>query len=129
MNRNILKVIAISELIIAIIMYFLVAYQFDNDSIIQMIMPFTDLEATLLRLSIYIIPAINIISAVFKIVFSTKGILCFASLLEILAGLLTLHFKGNNDFMNIMGMVIISLGIISFVLCLTLKNNKKTKTL
>ncbi len=127
MNKKILKVIALSELIISIIMYFLVAYQFDNDILVQKIMPNTDLEATLLRLSIYIIPGINIISGIFKIVFSTKGILCFAAILEILSGILTLHFKGKNDFMNIMGIIIIVLGVISIILSLTLKSTKKTK--
>ena len=127
MNKKILKVIALSELIISIIMYFLVAYQFDNDNLEKKIMPNTDLEATLLRLSIYIIPGINIISGIFKIFFSIKGILCFAAILEILSGILTLHFKGKNDFMNIMGIIIIVLGVISIILSLTLKSTKKTK--
>ena len=125
MNKNVLKVIAISEFIIALIMYFLIAYQFDNDAFIQEIMPHTNLEATLLRLSIYIIPAISIISSIFKIVFSSKGILCFAALLQILAGILTLYFKGDNSFMNFMGILIIVLAILSIILSLTLRNNKK----
>ena len=69
MNKTIAKVIPVLELIIAIIMYFTVAYQFDNDKVIMKILTHTDFEATLLRLSIYIIPGINIISGLFGMTF------------------------------------------------------------
>ena len=123
MNRKLLKVISILELIIAIIMYFTIAYQFDNDLIIQKIMPHTDFEATLLRLSIYIIPGISIICGIFTVVFSSKGILSFTGVLQILAGILTLHFEGKNQFMHIMGIIIICIGILKIILTLTLKKD------
>ena len=110
MNRNIAKTISVLELIAAVIMYFAVAYQFDNDPVIMKILPYTDFEATLLRLSIYIIPGINIIAGIFGITFNTKGILCFAGVLELLAAYLTLYFKGKSDLMNVMGIVMIVFG-------------------
>lgn len=127
MNKTLAKIISILELIVAIIMYFAVAYQFDNDPVIMKILPHTDFEATLLRLSIYIIPGINIISGLFGMTFNTKGILCFAGILEILAGHLTLYFKGKSDLMNVMGIVMIVFGIL-FILCvLTIRVPKKKK--
>ena len=116
MNKQIAKIISVLELIVAVVMYFAVAYQFDNDPIIMKILPYTDFEATLLRLSIYIIPGINIIAGVFGITFSTKGILCFAGVMEILGGIMTLYFKGISDFMNKMGILMIALGIV-FIIC------------
>ncbi|MBR2787752.1 MAG: hypothetical protein IKD94_01185 [Erysipelotrichaceae bacterium] len=127
MNKTLAKIISVLELIIAIIMYFAVAYQFDNDKVIMKILPNTDFEATLLRLSIYIIPGINIISGLFGMTFNTKGILCFAGILELLAAYLTLYYKGKSDLMNVMGIVMIVLAAL-FILCvLTLKNPKKKR--
>lgn len=121
MRRNIVKTICIAELLIAIVMYFVVAYQFDHDAIINDMLPSTDFEANLLRLSIYIIPGLNIVSGVFGITFCTRGILVFAGLLEVLAGFITLHYKGHNDFMNFMGCLMIAMGAIFIICILTIR--------
>lgn len=131
MRRNIVKAICVAELLIAIVMYFVVAYQFDHDAIINDMLPSTDFEANLLRLSIYIIPGLNIVSGVFGITFCTRGILVFAGLLEVLAGFITLHYKGNNDFMNFMGYLMIVMGVIFIICILTIKEldiKKKNNT-
>lgn len=127
MNKQIAKIISVLELIVAVVMYFAVAYQFDNDPIIMKILPYTDFEATLLRLSIYIIPGINIIAGFFGITFNTKGILCFAGVLELLAAYLTLYFKGKSDLMNFMGIAMIAMGVLFIICVLTLKDPKKVK--
>ncbi|MBR5341271.1 MAG: hypothetical protein IK151_05025 [Erysipelotrichaceae bacterium] len=126
MGKKIAKFISVAELVVAIIMYFAVAYQFDNDPVIMKILPHTDFEATLLRLSIYIIPGINIICGVFGITFNTKGILCFAGVLEIINGWLTLYFKGKSDLMNTMGITMICFGVI-FILCVLFSKDLKKK--
>ncbi len=122
MRRNIVKAICVAELLIAIVMYFVVAYQFDHDAIINDMLPSTDFEANLLRLSIYIIPGLNIVSGVFGITFCTRGILVFAGLLEVLGGMITLHYRGNNSFMNFMGYLMIAMGIIFIICILTIKD-------
>ena len=127
MNKQIAKIISVLELIVAVVMNFAVAYQFDNDPIIMKILPYTDFEATLLRLSIYIIPGINIIAGFFGITFNTKGILCFAGVLELLAAYLTLYFKGKSDLMNFMGIAMIVMGVLFIICVLTLKDPKKVK--
>ena len=127
MNKQIAKIISVLELIVAVVMDFAVAYQFDNDPIIMKILPYTDFEATLLRLSIYIIPGINIIAGFFGITFNTKGILCFAGVLELLAAYLTLYFKGKSDLMNFMGIAMIVMGVLFIICVLTLKDPKKVK--
>ncbi len=122
MRRNIVKAICVAELLIAIVMYFVVAYQFDHDAIINDMLPSTDFEANLLRLSIYIIPGLNIVSGVFGITFCTRGILVFAGLLEVLGGMITLHYRGNNSFMNFMGYLMIAMGIIFIICILTIRD-------
>ena len=125
MFKKIARFICILELIIAVVMYFAIAYQFDNDRIIMKILPHTDFEATLLRLSIYIVPGINIIAGVFGITFCTKGILIFAGVLEILNGILTLYYKGASDLMNTMGIMMIVIGII-FIICVIFAKDLKS---
>ena len=129
-SKRIAQIISVLELIMAIVMYFAVAYQFENDPLIIRILPHTDFEATLLRLSIYIIPGINIIAGVFGITFNTRGILCFAGVLEIIAGIITLYYKGKSVLMNTTGIMMIVMGvlfIICVLLCRDLKTGKKKK--
>ena len=130
MNKRVLNIIALAELIIAIIMYFTIAYQFDNDRIIMRIMTHTDFEATLLRLSIYIIPGINIICGIFQIVFSTNGLILFTGLLEVLAGYMTLYYKGRSDMMFVMSIIMMCLGAIVAIMSLIamiIERIKKTR--
>lgn len=128
MNKRVLNIIALAELIIAIIMYFTIAYQFDNDRIIMRIMTHTDFEATLLRLSIYIIPGINIICGIFQIVFSTNGLILFTGLLEVLAGYMTLYYKGRSDMMFVMSIIMMCLGVIVAIMSLIAMIIEKIKT-
>lgn len=125
--KKIAKLITVLELIVAVVMYFTVAYHFEHDAMIMKILPGTDFTATLLRLSIYIIPGINVICAFFGIVFSTRGLLSFIGVLEILAGVLTLYFKGNSLMMQNMGILMIAMGLIFIPCVLLYKRNKKEK--
>ena len=120
------KLITILELFVAAVMYFTVAYHFEHDVMIMKILPGTDFTATLLRLSIYIIPGINVICAFFGIVFSTRGLLSFIGVLEILAGVLTLYFKGNSMMMQNMGVLMIVMGLI-YIPCVLLYRRDKTE--
>lgn len=127
MGKKILNVISVLELILVVVMYIVIAYHFDNDrTIIRMLSQIT-FESTLLRLLIYIVPGINLICGLFHIVFSTKGILIFSSVLEIVAGLLTQYFQGRNDLMNILGYVMIVFGVISILCVLFIRKNNKKK--
>ncbi len=127
MMKKIAKFITIVELIVAVVMYFTVAYHFEHDAIIMKILPGTDFTATLLRLSIYIIPGINIICAFFGIVFSTRGLLSFVGVLEILAGVLTLYFKGKSLMMQNMGILMIVMGLVFIPCVLLYRRDKKEK--
>ena len=118
MDKKIIKLIGLCELVIAVIMYFAIGYHFDHDRMIMRILTHTDFEATILRLTIYIIPGINIICGTFAIVFFTDALLLFTGLLEVFAGWLTLYFKGTGEFLNVMGIIIIVLGSLVALLSL-----------
>lgn len=128
MTRRTLQTIAVIELILAIVMYFAIAYHYDHDLLIMRIMANTDFQATVLRLSIYIVPGLNIICCLFIAVFSTKGILCLDGLLEILGGLITLYFKGKSSFMNIAGILMIIFGILTILCTLFMRKQSKEAT-
>ena len=127
MMKKIAKFITVVELIVAVVMYFTVAYHFEHDAMIMKILPGTDFTATLLRLSIYIIPGINIICAFFGIVFSTRGLLSFVGVLEIMAGVLTLYFKGKSLMMQNMGILMIVMGLVFIPCVLLYRRDKKEK--
>ena len=122
-----MNVISVLELILAVVMYIVIAYHFDSDRMIIRMLSQITFESTLLRLLIYIVPGINLICGLFHIVFSTKGILIFSSVLEIIAGLLTQYYQGRNNLMNILGYVMIVFGVISILCVLFIRKNKKKK--
>ena len=127
MDRKILRTIALAELVIAFITYFTIAAHFDRDRIIMHILPHTDFEATLLRLSIYIIPGINIICGLYGIVFSTNGLLLFTGILEVLAGDLTLYYKGRNELLSALGILMIVLGFLTVLIVLIRRIQERKK--
>ena len=91
------------------------------------ILPHTDFEATLLRLSIYIIPGINIICGLYGIVFSTNGLLLFTGILEVLAGDLTLYYKGRNELLSALGILMIVLGFLTVLIVLIRRIQERKK--
>ena len=124
MSRKVINVISIIELLLTVIMYFVIANHFDSDRIITNTLSHITFESTVLRLLIYIVPGINLICGLFNVVFTTRGILTFSSILEIVAGALTLNFKGQNALMNVLGITMIVLGILSIICILTYKEDK-----
>ncbi|MBR4461890.1 MAG: hypothetical protein IKS51_04850 [Erysipelotrichaceae bacterium] len=128
MSKKIISYISIAELFMAFIAYFAFAYHFETDPKIMRILANTDATATLLRLCIYIVPGINLINGMFGIIFSSKGLLFFVMLLEILAAYLTLSYTGKSDFMNVLGVIMIVLAILDIVCLIFHKPKKKEKT-
>lgn len=122
--KKLVKILSALEIILVLIMYFIIDYHFDNDKSIMKILPKTDFKATVLRLSIYIIPGINLISGIFGVTFNTRGLLSFVGLLEIFAGWLTLYYKGRSQLMNIMGIIIMVIGIL-YVISVQIAYRKK----
>lgn len=127
MNKKIIGYISIAELFTAVIAYFAFAYHYETDPKIMNILANTDAQATLLRLCIYIVPGVNLINGMFGIIFSSKGLLFFVMLLEILAAHLTLSFTGKSDFMNVLGIVMIVLAILDIICLIFYKPKKKQK--
>ena len=127
MNKKIIGSISITELFLAVITYFAFAYYFETDPKVEMILANTDAQATLLRLCIYIVPGINLISGMFGIIFSSKRLLSFVMLLEILASYLVLTYTGNNPFMNTLGIIMLVLAVLDLLCLIFYRPNKKEK--
>ena len=126
MSRKIAGFISVCELIMAIVMYFAIAYHFDNDPSMLPILANINFEATLLRLMIYIVPGINIICGLFGIVFTAKGLLIFTELWEIAAGILVYLYRGQNAFIGAMAITMIVMGIL-FIICVIFAKTDREK--
>jgi hypothetical protein len=127
MSKKTIGYISILQLFMAVTAYFAFAYHFETDPVIMRILARTDATATLLRLCIYIVPGINLINCMFGIIFSSKGLLFFVMLLEILAGDLTMNYAGKNDFVYILGIIMIVMAVLDLLCLLLYKPKKKQK--
>ena len=123
MNKKYINAVSIIELLLVIVMYFAIDYHFDHDRLIYIMLASTNISATLLRLSIYIIPGFHLIASTFGLTFYTKGILCFGGAVEIAAGIITLIYQGESLFMLTIGIVSIMLGTIQIALTLLQKES------
>ena len=126
MNKKIIGFNSIVQLFLSAISYLALAYHFETDEAIMEILANTDWTATLLRLCIYIIPSINLVSGMFGIIFSNKKLLAFVMLLEIWAGHLMIRYSGNNGIIAILGLLMFMLAIVD-LLCLITYDPKKDK--
>ena len=121
MNKKIIRVTAILQMILAIVAYFSMSYHFDNDSKIFALLANTDFVATMLRLSLYIIPGIHLLSGLYGLVFSDKKILLIICIFEIISCGLSFTFIGNSIYMLVLSIISIVLALIYLIAVISMK--------
>lgn len=112
MNRKIIKVISVIQLVLCIVSYFSFSKHFDNDDIVFDLLANTELAATLLRLSLYVIPGIHLLSGLYGLVFSQKSALLIISIVELISCAITFVFVGNSQYILILSIIALSLSIL-----------------
>lgn len=122
MNRKIIKVMAILQMILCLVTYFSMSYHFDADVVIYKMLENTDVVATLLRLSLYAIPGIHLLSSLYGLVFDDKKILVIISVVELIASVLTFTYVSSSEYMLILSIITVSIAAIYFISVLTIKN-------
>lgn len=122
MNRKIIKVMAILQMILCLVTYFSMSYHFDADVVIYKMLENTDVVATLLRLSLYAIPGIHLLSSLYGLVFDDKKILVIISVVELIASGLTFTYVSSSEYMLILSIITVSIAAIYFISVLTIKN-------
>lgn len=123
MNKKIIKAMAILQMILCLVAYFSMSYHFNHDRVVYAMLEDTGFIATLLRLSLYIIPGIHLLSSLYGLVFDDKGMLILISIFELLACGLSFTFIGVSEYMLVLSIVSSSIALIYFIAVLTIKNN------
>ena len=124
MFRKIVQFSSIIQIILCIVTYFTISYQFDADIHLMRMLASSDLVATLLRLSIYVIPGVHLIGGLFGLTFSTKKLLSFVGVLMILASIFTIYYAYTNKFMLVIGISALVLSILYLIGAILTKVNK-----
>ena len=122
MNKKIIKVMSVLQMILCLVAYFSMSYHFDRDEIVFAMLANTDFVATMLRLSLYIVPGIHLLSSLYGLVFEDKKILIFISIFELISCGLSFTFVGESQYMLILSIVSCTIALIYFVSALTIKN-------
>lgn len=123
MNRKIIKVMAVLQMILAIVAYFSMVYHFDRDKKIFGLLANTDFIATILRLALYIVPGIHLLASLYGLVFSDKGILIVIAIVEAISCGLSFMYIGSSEYMLILSIISSSIAFIYLVCAITMKQN------
>lgn len=123
MNRKIIKVMAVMQMILAIVAYISMGYHFNNDAKIFNLLANTDFIATVLRLALYAVPGIHLLAGLYGLVFSDKGILLVIAIVEAISCGLSFLYVGSSQYMFILSIVSSSIAAIYLISALTIKQN------
>ena len=116
MLKKIIAYSALGELLLSLVLYFTIGYQFDHNIGLKFLLESNTLLSTSLRLSLYVIPGIHIIGGLFGMVFDNKKLLIFIGILMVLASIYTIYFSNNNVFMLLLGIILLALSI-TYLFC------------
>ena len=121
MEKKVIKICSIIQILLSIVTYFSISSHFDADEEIFALLAHTDFIATMLRLSIYIVPGIHLLCGLYGLVFDEKKLLYIICSLEILSCALTFTFIGNSLYMLILSIFGLVVAIIYFIAVVSLK--------
>ena len=121
MEKKVIKICSIIQILLSIVTYFSISSHFDADEEIFALLAHTDFIATMLRLSIYIVPGIHLLSGLYGLVFDEKKLLYIICVLEILSCALTFTFIGNSLYMFILSILGLVVSIIYFIAIVLIK--------
>ena len=126
MGKRIIKVMSVLQIILCLVAYFSMSIHFDNDDLVFKMLENTDFIGTFLRLSLYLVPGVHLLSGLYGLVFSDKKILILMSIVELANSGLMFSFVGRSEYMLILSIVATSIAFIYFVGVLTIKENKRS---
>ena len=122
MNKKIIKVMSVLQIILSIVAYVSMVIHFDSDREVYAMLAHTDFIGTMLRLGLYIVPGIHLLSGLYGLVFSEKKILLIISIVELISCALTFTFIGRSTYMLILSIVSVVIALIYLVNVLLIKN-------
>ena len=125
MGKRIVKVMSVLQIILCLVAYFSMSIHFDNDDLVFKMLENTDFLGTFLRLSLYLIPGLHLLSGLYGLVFNDKKILIGMSIVELINSGLMFIFIGRSEYMLILAIAASVIAVLYFIGVLTIKENKK----
>lgn len=127
MGKRIVKVMSVLQIILCLVAYFSMSIHFDNDDLVFKMLENTDFLGTFLRLSLYLIPGLHLLSGLYGLVFNDKKILIGMSIVELINSGLMFIFIGRSEYMLILAIVASVIAVLYFIGVLTTKYNYNKK--
>lgn len=124
MMKKIFNTTCFIEFLLAIVLYFMINYAFENDPYIYRALASTKMDATLMRLSIYLVPGVYIIGSIFGLIFENKKLLVFMGVIEVIIAFVFQGAFYKNDGLNTLSNILIIISIIHIISCLLIKTKK-----
>ena len=127
MGKRIVKVMSVLQIILCLVAYFSMSIHFDNDDLVFKMLENTDFLGTFLRLSLYLIPGLHLLSGLYGLVFNDKKILIGMSIVELINSGLMFIFIGRSEYMLILAIAASVIAVLYFIGVLTTKYNYNKK--
>lgn len=124
MGKRIVKVMAITQIVLAIVAYVSMSIHFNDDLYLFSMLARTDFFAVMLRLSVYIVPGIHLLAGLYGLVFSDKKVVTFIGLIELISCVLTLIYIGDSGFMNVLSIISVCIAGLYLLGAILIKNEK-----
>lgn len=121
MGKRVVKVMSVLQIIICFVAYFSMSIHFDNDDLVFKMLENTDFLGTFLRLSLYLIPGVHLLSGLYGLVFNDKKILIGMGIVELINSGIMFIFVGRSDYMLILAIVTSVIALLYFIGVLTIK--------
>lgn len=102
MGKRIVKAMSIIQIVLVIVAYIAMSFHFVNDYSVFSMLADTDFVATALRVSLYAVPGMHLLSGLYGLVFSDKKILVVIGVAELISCGLSFTFVGHSQFMLIL---------------------------
>ena len=121
MNKKIINVVSVLQLLLCVVAYISMIIHFDYDKSIFIMLENTDFIGTMLRLSLYAVPGIHLLSGLYGLVFSDKKILLLIEIVELISSAFTFIFIGKSLYMLVLSIISIVMAIIYLVNVILMK--------
>ena len=125
MNKKIIKVMSVLQILLSIVAYISMVVHFDSDRSVFAMLAHTDFVGTMLRLGLYIVPGIHLLSGLYGLVFSDRNILLVIGIVELISCSLTFTFIGKSTYMLVLSIVSVVISLIYLINVLLIRNDKQ----
>ena len=121
MNRKVIKAVSVIQIFLCIVSYISMSVHFNTDYKIYALLENTDFVGTILRLSLYIVPGIHLLSGLYGLVFKDKKILLIICIFEVVSSALSFLFVSKSEYMLVLSIVALLLSLAYLASILTIK--------